>query len=82
MKQCRHRKLILIHAHDIYFTPDQEPYMSGKIECSGIAEVYADNLIAYFCPKCNVIVKFNTGDTDIRVTKCTGFTGYKCCNAH
>ncbi len=53
-KKCRHRKgLILASANNVEFTPDQEPYESGKIESCGIGIITADVSIHY-CPICNI----------------------------
>jgi len=52
MAKCRHRKLIMAHAYDVVFTPDQEPFESGKIEPAGVEDISCSTLIMHYCPKC------------------------------
>ena len=52
---CRHRKLIVAHAFDVYFTPGQEPYTSGVVESCGVDAIIVGTLTIYYCPKCKAI---------------------------
>ncbi|MDD5327463.1 MAG: hypothetical protein PHY02_06570 [Phycisphaerae bacterium] len=60
MGKCKHKKLILLSAHNIRFGVDQEPYEAGKEECAGISEVNLESgITAHYCPKCGIIVDIN-----------------------
>lgn len=55
MAKCRHKKKILMTANKIEFTPDQEPFESGKIEHSGLESITVDSLTLRYCSKCKII---------------------------
>lgn len=54
-----------MHADDVTFTPDQEPYESGKIESSGLESVWAGFVTAFYCKKCKRLVGIDVDPSDI-----------------
>ena len=66
-KKCRHRKRIaLLTADYIEFTPDEEPFTSGVIEDSGITYVEC-NLNMLFCPRCKRVLRIDPDDVRVEM---------------
>ena len=60
MPKCRHRKkTILMVANFIEFSPDDEPYESGKIESCGLDSITVTSLTLRYCPICEEIKYFD-----------------------
>src|SRR4030042_2275970 len=79
-KSCRHKRIICASAGMVDFTPDQEPFESGIIECAGVSKITVGNIYIYYCPTCNKIRDIEVDpDTYIDTEDCTI---YNRCNGH
>lgn len=66
MRKCRHKKgIVTAVAHqDVTFTPDQEPYESGKIESCGIDHIITTCILIGWCPICHKAKWIDVDDAD------------------
>lgn len=71
MAKCRHKRKrqIMATADYVEFTPDQEPFTPGVIECSGVSTITVQHLIASYCPKCGVVTSIDA-DGECTATPC------------
>jgi len=80
MSKCKHKRLVLATANLVEFEPDQEPFVSGKIECAGISRITVSGINIHYCPLCQMVHDIAVESAyDVDETFCTSDDS---CNGH